>query len=64
MPKSRIEFWAGKFQRNVERDSLKQAQLEDLGWRVATIWECEARNGPVLDARLTEILNRDGAGNG
>lgn len=51
-PKSRQEFWQGKFDRNVERDREVEAALLDLGWRVETIWECETRDASALRARL------------
>src|SRR4051812_31445578 len=31
-PKSRIEYWQEKFDRNVERDAAIKARLEQLGW--------------------------------
>lgn len=40
-PKSNVEFWETKFSRNVENDKRHVRELEDLGWRVITIWECE-----------------------
>lgn len=41
MPKSNIEFWTAKFERNQERDLRKIRQLQSIGWQVLTIWECE-----------------------
>jgi DNA mismatch endonuclease (patch repair protein) len=41
-PKSRVTFWTEKFRRNVERDRENTAALRKLGWRVITVWECEA----------------------
>jgi len=41
-PKSRVAFWNEKFLRNVERDHEAAAALRRLGWRVITVWECEA----------------------
>lgn len=41
MPKTRVEFWQEKFDRNVENDKLHKDQLEALGWDVIIIWECE-----------------------
>lgn len=40
-PKSNTEFWQEKFKKNVERDARVVAQLQMLGWRVFTVWECE-----------------------
>ena len=40
-PKSNERFWAAKFQRNVERDIENREDLEAMGWRVLTAWQCE-----------------------
>lgn len=32
MPKSNVEYWVVKFERNVERDERSRAALEELGW--------------------------------
>ncbi len=44
-PKTNAAFWAKKRGRNVERDAEKIAQLQELGWRVRVIWECEIEVG-------------------
>ncbi|MBQ9009064.1 MAG: DNA mismatch endonuclease Vsr [Clostridia bacterium] len=43
MPKSNVEFWAGKFEYNVMNDKKHREQLERLGWNVIVIWECEVK---------------------
>ena len=43
-PKSRTDFWVGKFEQNVARDRRNEEALCDLGWTVLTIWECETRS--------------------
>jgi len=57
MPKSHSEFWETKFARNQERDARKIRQLEDAGWRLMTVWECELRDRPaeVLASINTEL---------
>ena len=55
-PKTRVEFWEGKFARNVVRDHDAQASLALAGWRVLTVWECETRDLMVLTGRLRELL--------
>lgn len=42
-PKSNVEFWTAKFERNVERDAEAVGRLLEMGWRVATVWECALR---------------------
>tara|TARA_B100001250_G_scaffold280570_1_gene242894 strand:+ start:202 stop:633 length:432 start_codon:yes stop_codon:yes gene_type:complete len=41
LPKSNVDYWAQKFERNVERDRKNEIALVELGWNVHTIWECE-----------------------
>ena len=52
LPKSNVEYWSGKFERNVERDRMKEAALLNLGWKVHTIWECDVEGG--LEQFFTE----------
>lgn len=51
-PKTRQEYWEPKFEANIARDSRKEAQLQELGWRVMVIWECETKNTELLKDRL------------
>ncbi len=43
MPGTRQDFWQDKFDHTVERDRRKQHELELLGWRVLTVWECDLK---------------------
>jgi DNA mismatch endonuclease (patch repair protein) len=58
-PSSNEDFWLKKLESNVARDQLVKADLERLGWRVITVWECELREPDHLADRLKEILNRE-----
>jgi DNA mismatch endonuclease (patch repair protein) len=40
-PRSNIEFWEKKFNNNTVRDRHVRRELEQLGWHVEIIWECE-----------------------
>lgn len=42
-PKSRPDFWRQKITANSDRDRKVASQLDSLGWRVETVWECELR---------------------
>lgn len=48
-PKTRVEFWTSKFARNVERDKRNQDALQELGWDVLTVWECETRRDDLRE---------------
>ncbi|MBO5311898.1 MAG: DNA mismatch endonuclease Vsr [Bacteroidales bacterium] len=54
-PKSNVEFWEAKIQRNRHRDEVTNAHLEALGWHVITVWECELRKGSRLEDRLNAL---------
>jgi DNA mismatch endonuclease (patch repair protein) len=53
-PKSRLEFWLPKFERNIARDRLVMRTLRTNGWRVIRIWECELAT--KRQARMIRIL--------
>ncbi len=55
MPKSNVEYWVVKFQRNVERDERSAAALEAMGWKVHVIWECQLKKKEA-DATFAELL--------
>lgn len=57
MPKSRQEFWQAKFSKNVERDERKILQLQQAGWNVEIIWECETMDMRTLSRRLDLIIS-------
>lgn len=56
-PVSRTEFWSRKFTQNVQRDAIKGMALENGGWNVLTIWECETWDTKSLDELFWRILS-------
>lgn len=54
-PKSRLEFWIPKLERNRERDTVNDAALTARGWRVFVIWECQLNNDTILQALARDI---------
>jgi len=59
-PSTRPEFWAEKFDRNVERDARTVAALEEAGWTVLTVWECDLKSDPqAVVNRLSETIRGD-----
>lgn len=49
-PKTNIEFWNAKFHYNIERDKRNYSKLEEMGWKVLIIWECQIRHSDSLIA--------------
>lgn len=62
MPNSRPEFWATKFEKNVERDNRVRAELRRRGWRVCVVWECETKKPAVLRSKVHRFLSRAESG--
>ena len=54
-PKKNVEYWEAKFARNVERDTENVHKLEEMGWRVHVIWECQLKKN-AIDATMTDLL--------
>lgn len=55
-PKSRTDFWLKKLESNVLRDIKVKSDLETLGWRVITVWECELRDMDQLSIKIVGAL--------
>ena len=55
-PKSNPEYWQAKFDRNVARDEANTQSLEQLGWEVLVVWECETKNVTALAEQLRIFL--------
>ncbi len=56
VPETRKDFWNGKLQRNVERDEQNKNDLQNLGWSVLVVWECELKSVNNLSIRLKKEL--------
>lgn len=59
LPKSHEEFWTAKLSRNRERDVAQVEALENMGWRVLTIWECQLKEVPELKKNIRWFLEVD-----
>lgn len=53
-PSSNQDYWRPKILRNVERDNQNRKELEALGWKVITVWECELKK-KVRENRLSKL---------
>jgi DNA mismatch endonuclease (patch repair protein) len=51
-PVTNAPKWLKKFERNVARDVQVKASLEEAGWRVLVIWECETHSVPSIERKL------------
>lgn len=42
-PKTNVNYWTKKINRNRERDKEEQKKLAEMGWHVIVVWECELK---------------------
>jgi len=54
-PSSNQDYWRSKILRNIERDNQSRKELETLGWKVITVWECELKKN-VLNETLGKLI--------
>lgn len=58
-PSSNLQYWERKLDANVARDVRNQSQLREMGWTVATIWECGLEDGTNQVLGLLGALRTD-----
>jgi DNA mismatch endonuclease (patch repair protein) len=56
LPKSRLHFWQAKLEDNRERDQRNETQLNEMGWGILVIWECQLRDRGALEKRIRGFL--------
>lgn len=54
LPKTNVEFWSEKIERNRSRDVEEQRQLVSMGWHCITVWECQLK--PKVRQQTLESL--------
>ncbi|WP_158817881.1 very short patch repair endonuclease [Methylocapsa sp. S129] len=57
LPKSRLDFWKTKFERNVLRDEAVAIGLRQVGWRALVVWECELCDRSGVAQRIRKFLD-------
>jgi len=60
-PKENSVYWNKKLDRTLERDRTNKLKLEELGYKVLVIWECETKkkNIDFLRNKIMEFLNKN-----
>lgn len=55
-PKSRLDYWTPKLQRNAMRDKQVRKQLRNMGWTSLVVWECQLTDTERLAGRIARFL--------
>ena len=56
LPKSNLSYWRPKLARTRERDDMHRRNLDSMGWRVLTVWECDLRDPDAVSDRISAFL--------
>ena len=54
-PKNNAEFWHEKILSNVERDLRNYERLQQMGWNIIVVWECDLKK-EVRSETLSRIV--------
>lgn len=57
VPKSRTEWWLNKINTNKKSDYKAASELNERGWSIITIWECELKSLSLIKT-CDSLLNK------
>ncbi|MGG1921715.1 DNA mismatch endonuclease Vsr [Chryseobacterium sp. NRRL B-14798] len=59
IPATNSKFWEEKLSKNIDRDEKYIKELQQLGWKVIVIWECEIEKNikDTLEKLIVNIKN-------
>lgn len=60
-PKSRVEFWVSKIEKNRARDAKNIEELRKAGWNPLVLWECQLKDREALKKLIVEFLDNNNA---
>jgi len=58
LPKTRVDYWKWKIEKNKIRDRQVIEKLEDKGWRCIVVWHCQLRKKKVATITLLELVKK------
>ena len=48
LPRTRLDFWKEKIEKNKGRDERCQAELVKLGWQIRVLWQCSINEDTLM----------------
>lgn len=57
IPQTNREFWVDKIKRNQQRDQQNYQTLQDNGWQVIVVWECQLK-AKQLETTMLQVEQR------
>ncbi|MBU0498945.1 MAG: very short patch repair endonuclease [Gammaproteobacteria bacterium] len=56
-PKSNQIYWTTKINSNINRDLKTRIALNESGWKVLVLWECELTDLSIVEQRIRNFLD-------
>ena len=56
-PKSRLNYWLPKLEKNKQRDIKNQNEIEKYGWKYFVVWECQISDTEEFKSKLYKFLD-------
>lgn len=56
MPRSNLDYWVPKLERNKARDKEHIDKLKNMKWDILVIWECQVKDQEQIKKRIREFL--------
>lgn len=56
IPATRKDYWGPKLTRNRTRDTVNKTLLEEQGWKVHVVWECELKDASKVKRSVRQFL--------
>lgn len=57
-PKTRVDFWKEKFEKNMVRDRRNLRELKKLGWSILVVWQCEIKDKDKLEKKIRLFIEK------
>jgi DNA mismatch endonuclease (patch repair protein) len=55
-PKTNTEYWVTKIKSNVSRTQYNINLMQQMGWEVLTVWECELKDLEFAEKKIYEFM--------
>ena len=57
LPATNAKFWTEKISSNIDRDKRQQRELQDKGYKVLIVWQCEL-TADFCETTLNNLLKK------
>lgn len=58
LPKSKLDYWIPKLEKNRARDRKSARLLRKAGWKILVIWDCQLANPDILKKRIFKFFEK------